>query len=117
MILRQNLLMANNSLLYIGIKGSALALDRATGAIVWSTALGGSEFVNVVLDNGALYATAKGEIYCLDPATGEIRWKNPLKGYGWGLISIAPGAGSQALLMREKERRDEAAAASTASTA
>jgi outer membrane protein assembly factor BamB len=102
--------MATSGLLFIGIKGSAIALDRATGEVAWSTPLKGSDFVNVALLDGDLYATARGEVYCLDPATGRVRWTNPLTGYGWGLISIATAAG-QAALMREKQKKDEAAAA------
>lgn len=108
--------MANSSLLYIGIKGSVLALDRATGEPVWTAALKGSDFVNVAALDGDLYAATKGEIFCLDAVTGHVRWNNPLKGYGWGLISIATSGGGQAVLLREKQRRDEEAAAATTST-
>jgi outer membrane protein assembly factor BamB len=109
--------MANNSFLFIGIKGTVLALDRATGAEVWVAALKGSDFVNLALEGGDLYATTKGEIFCLDPATGAVRWSNPLRGYGWGLISIASAGGGQTILMREKQRRDEEAAAAASTTA
>ena len=95
--------------MYIGIAGAVLALDEATGAELWSVELKGSDFVNVALAGGNLYATARGEIYCLDAASGEIRWHNTLSGYGWGLISIATAGGSQAVLGREHQRRNEAA--------
>jgi outer membrane protein assembly factor BamB len=103
--------MAKSSLLFIGIKGTVMALDRATGQQVWVTKLKGGDFVNVALEDGDLYATNKGEIFCLDPATGQIRWRNPLKGYGWGLVSIASAGSSQSLLIRAKQAEDEAAAA------
>jgi hypothetical protein len=70
---------------------------------------------NVVLNGNDLLAATHGEIFCLDPQTGIIRWHNPLKGYGWGLVSIA-AAGLPPysnLAMAEKRRRDEAAAASS----
>lgn len=102
--------MAKSSLVYIGLYGDVLALDRATGEEVWRTTLKGAEFVNVVLDGGDLFAATKGEIFCLDAATGRERWRNKLKGMGRGLISIAPGAGQQSLPVREKQRRDEQAA-------
>jgi outer membrane protein assembly factor BamB len=76
------------SLIYIGIKGSVVALDRRTGAEVWRTQLKG-EFVNVALDGDTIFATARGEIFCLDAITGRIRWNNQLKGMGWGLCTIA----------------------------
>jgi len=66
--------------------------------------------VNVVLDGENLYATTQGEIFCIDPKTGEGHWHNQLKGYGFGLISIA-GEGIETtpalLLAEEKRRRDQ----------
>jgi outer membrane protein assembly factor BamB len=78
-----------NSLIYIGIKGTIIAMDRQTGGEVWKTPLKGMEFVNVVFDGDSLFATARGEVFCLDPLTGRIRWNNPLKGMGWGICTIA----------------------------
>ena len=100
--------------LFIGIAGSVLALDRATGQEIWRTKLRSTDFVNVVLEDGALYAAARGEMYCLDPATSEIRWKNPLTGLGWGLVTIASAPDSLAVVMREKKRREDESAAATA---
>jgi outer membrane protein assembly factor BamB len=97
-------------MVFIGIKGTVLALDRATGQEVWRTPLKG-DFVNVVLVDGDLYATASGELFCLDPATGHIRWQNGLKGLGRGLITIATAGNQQVLVRREKQQLDEAAAA------
>ena len=102
--------MAQTGLIFIGIAGNVVALDRATGQEMWRTRLKG-DFVNVVLQDGDLYATTSGELFCLDPTTGSIRWQNPLKGLGRGLVTIATPAGQQAIVMREKTQRDEAAAA------
>jgi outer membrane protein assembly factor BamB len=103
-------------LVFIGIKGSVVALNRATGQQVWATPLKRSDFVNVVLQDGAVLASCCGEIFCLDPRTGVKMWHNPLKGFGVGLATIAternPGSGN-APVLAEKRRRDEAAAAST----
>jgi outer membrane protein assembly factor BamB len=104
--------MARSNLLYIGIKGTVLALDRATGREVWRTPLKGSDFVNVALVDGELYATSRGELFCLDTATGKIRWNNPLTGLGWGLVSMASADG-QAVLLQEKRRQEQAAAAAS----
>ena len=102
-------------LVFIGIKGSVVALNRATGQQVWATHLKGSDFVNVVLQDGALLASCRGEIFCLDPLTGVGMWHNPLKGFGTGLATIAtqsnPGE-NNAPALAEKRRREEAAAAS-----
>ena len=108
--------MAQTNLIFIGIAGTVAALDRSTGSEVWRSKLGG-DFVNVTLQDGDLYATAKGELFCLDPATGKIRWQNPLKKLGRGLITIATSGSRQAVVMREKKQRDQAAAAAGASAA
>jgi outer membrane protein assembly factor BamB len=100
--------MANANMMFVGIKGTAIALDRGTGQILWQTHLKGSAFVHLVLDGDQLYATTQGEVFCLDPATGDPRWNNPLKGYGLGLASIAVRNGSggmDANLIAEEERR------------
>ena len=85
--------MANEELVYIGIKGKVVALSRATGEVSWSTDLDAgflnNAFVHVVVDRGDVFATTQGEVSCLDAATGRIRWQNPLKGYGLGIASIA----------------------------
>jgi outer membrane protein assembly factor BamB len=102
---------------FIGIKGSVVALNRATGQQVWATHLKGSDFVNVALQDGAVIASCYGEIFCLDPLTGNAMWHNPLKGFGVGLATIAadynPGS-DNAPVLAEKRRRDQQAAASAA---
>src|SRR2546426_1129623 len=108
--------MAQNNLIYIGIRGAVLALDRATGQTIWQSNLGGADFVNVVLDNGELYAATKGEVFRLALANGEIIWQNKLPGLGRGLVTIATAAGQQAIPIREKRRRDEEAASAAAAS-
>ena len=100
--------------IYIGIKGTVLALDGDSGQEIWRTELKGADFVNLSLLDGTVYAATKGEIWALDPASGEIRWHNPLKGLGLGLVSIAP---SGVLGAAEERRRRAAAAAAGAGAA
>ena len=112
--------MKTSDLVFIGIKGSVVALDRATGQQVWATHLKGSDFVNVVVQNGAVLASCYGEIFCVDPLTGDALWHNPLKGFGLGLATIAmehDAASGNAPLLAEKQRRDAAASAAAASAA
>jgi outer membrane protein assembly factor BamB len=112
--------MAGKQLVYVGIRGTVVALDAATGDLVWQTHLKGSEFVNVVLDGPVVYATTRGEAFCLDVATGKPRWHNPLKGFGFGLAGIAisnTDSGNQTILSAEKRRRDQAAAAAASGAA
>src|ERR1051325_7982467 len=109
--------MKTSALVFIGIKGSVVALNRATGQQVWTTHLRGSDFVNVILEEGGILASCCGEIFCLDPLTGILMWHNPLKGFGRALATIAteqnPG-NCNAPTLAEKHRRDQAAAASSA---
>ena len=107
--------MPPSKIIYLGVKGSAVAIDAGTGQQLWATHLKGIDFVNVVLDGESLYATTHGEIFCLNPATGVARWHNPLKGFGLGLVSIAAETGSSnplPPLLAHKKRQDEQAAAS-----
>jgi outer membrane protein assembly factor BamB len=73
-----------DQLLFVGLNGYALALDRDTGEIVWSNNEMKSGYVTLLLDGDRLIASTNGYMYCLDPLTGAIRWHNPLKGYGAG---------------------------------
>ena len=107
--------MKSSELVFVGVKGSVVALNRATGQQVWATHLKGSDFVNVTFQNGMLLASCHGEIFSLDPLTGEGLWHNPLKGFGIGLATIATAhsvGSSNAPVLAEKRRRDEEAAAS-----
>src|SRR5882724_2667062 len=81
--------MKSTDLVFIGIKGSVVALHRGTGEQVWATDLKGSDFVNVMVAQGQLLATCYGEIFCLDPLTGNGLWNNRLKGFGYGLATMA----------------------------
>src|SRR6266536_5972717 len=99
--------MKSSELVFVGIRGSVVALNRATGQQVWATRLKGSDFVNITFQNGLLLASCSGEIFSLDPLTGEGQWHNPLKGFGTGLATIAtePSAGSSnAPALAEKRR-------------
>jgi outer membrane protein assembly factor BamB len=106
----------SGDLVFVGIKGTVVALDKSSGTEVWRKKLVGSEFVNLVVEDGNIYASTRGRIFCLSPASGEIRWDNPLKGLGLRLVTIA-GPGGQVAAMREKIRRDEVAAAAGAAAA
>jgi hypothetical protein len=109
--------MKNSDLVFIGIKGTVIALNAANGQQAWATHLKGANFVNVVVQNEVILASCEGEIFCLDPLTGNVLWHNPLTGFGLGLATIAtePDSGNVKLAaLAEKRRRDEQAAASAA---
>ena len=107
-------------LVFIAVKGTALALERTTGAEIWRCELKGSDFVNLHFDGEDLFATTKGEIFCLDPATGKMKWNNGLKGLGYGLVTVATRNGDptgNTPAMAEHRRRQQQAAAVAAGTA
>jgi outer membrane protein assembly factor BamB len=93
--------MSIDQLIFVGLNGYALALDRNSGEIVWSNDQLKSGYVTLLLDGERLIVSTNGYIYCLDPLTGDILWHNPLSGYGMGaptsLISVR-GQSSQLLI-------------------
>ena len=109
--------MKTSELVFIGIRGSVIALDRATGNQAWATKLKGYDFVNVVFQDDSILATTHGEVFCLDPLNGTLLWHNGLKGYGFDLATIATdrAASSGNLgVLAEKRRRAQAASSSAA---
>jgi outer membrane protein assembly factor BamB len=105
--------MTIEQLIFVGLNGYALALDRDSGEIVWSNSEMKSGYVTLLLDYDRLIVSTNGYIYCLDPLTGNILWNNPLKGYGAGaptsLMSVR-GQSSQTVI-------EQAAAAAAAAAA
>ena len=108
------------TLIFVGIKKSVLALDERTGAEVWRADLSGSDFVTVLWDGEALIAANNGEVYRLDPLSGTPIWHNGLKGLGRGAVTLAstrsPSAADGRDGAMEKRRRDRQAAAAAAAT-
>ncbi len=90
--------MTTSQLVFIGIKGSVIALHAQTGQQAWGVHLSGANFVNVQVQDGKIIAACNGEIFCLEAATGRILWQNGLKGFGFGLATLAvePNCGSAA---------------------
>lgn len=94
-----------DQLIFVGLNGYAVALDRDTGAIVWSNNEMHSGYVALLLDGDRLIVSTNGYMYCLDPLTGRIRWHNPLRGYMTGVPSLASvrGQSSSAHLLQAAE--------------
>jgi outer membrane protein assembly factor BamB len=107
-----------DQLVFVGLNGYAVALDRDTGDIVWSNDQMHSGYVTLLLDGDRLIASTNGYIYCLDPLTGEIRWHNPMSGYGAGaptaLVSVR-GQWNQVVSIEAAAKAAAAAAAAAAS--
>lgn len=111
--------MTVDKLIFVGLNGYALALNRDTGEIVWSNSEMKNGYVTLLLDDDRLIVSTNGYIYCLDPMTGKIIWNNPLKGYGSGtptsLISVR-GQSSQTLVEQAAEQQAAIAASTTTAT-
>ncbi len=105
--------MTIDQLIFVGLNGYALALNRDTGETVWSNNQMKGGYVTLLLDFDKLIVSTNGYIYCLDPLTGNIQWHNPLKGFGVGaptsLVSVR-GQSSQTVI-------EQAAAAAVAAAA
>jgi outer membrane protein assembly factor BamB len=106
--------MTIDQLIFVGLKGYALALDRDTGEIVWSNDQMKSGYVTLLLDGDRLIVSTNGYMYCLDPLTGTILWDNPLTGYGTAPTSITSvrGHSDQTLIAQAAAQVAEQAAAS-----
>jgi outer membrane protein assembly factor BamB len=107
--------MAMPDLVFLGIRGSVVAMDRTSGSRTWETKLKGSDFVTLLVDGSRVLAGTQGEVYCLDAGTGEILWQDGLKGYGYGLMSIATASGTSAPteLAAEHQRRQQTSSSDT----
>jgi outer membrane protein assembly factor BamB len=98
--------MTLDQLIFVGLNGYAVALDRDTGEIVWSNNEMKSGYVTLCLDGDRLIVSTNGYMYCLDPLTGKILWHNRMGGYGSGtptsIVSVR-GQSSQAMVQQAIE--------------
>ena len=106
-----------DQLVFVGLNGYAVALDRDTGEIVWSNDQLKSGYVTLLLDGDRLIVSTGGYLFCLDPLTGEILWHNPMKGYGnstpTALLSVR-GQSTQSVVTQAAAAKAAAAAAGAA---
>lgn len=103
-------------LVFLGFGSQVVALDRETGAVVWSwkSPKGRSGHVAVLLDGDRLIVSVNGYTYCLDPLSGMQLWYNPLKGYGVGIPSLASlsgnsGSAAAAAIIAQQQRNARSA--------
>jgi outer membrane protein assembly factor BamB len=83
----------STEILYLGVRGSVVALDPVSGRNLWQTRLAGSfssaQFVTLLVRHGCVYAHTGGKAYGLDAQNGRILWCNELPGLGYGIASLA----------------------------
>jgi outer membrane protein assembly factor BamB len=108
--------MTIDQLIFVGLRGYVLALDRDTGEIAWSNDKLNSGYTTLLLDGDRLIASTNGYMYCLDPLTGDVLWQNPLRGYGTGVTDLASvrGGGPRTAVARAAAADAEHAAAASA---
>jgi outer membrane protein assembly factor BamB len=99
--------MTVDQLIFVGFNGYAVALNRETGEIVWSNNKLQSGHVTFLLDEDRLIVSTNGYIFCLNPLTGEILWQNPMKGYGYGVASLASVRGSSLQVVVQQAAQEE----------
>src|SRR5690242_2770004 len=85
---------AVKDIIYLGVKGHVVAIDKQDGAALWKTKLkgglaSGDRFVTLLIEDSRVYAHTCGELFCLDADTGEILWNNGLQGLGFDIGSLA----------------------------
>ncbi len=108
--------MTLDQLVFVGLNGYAVALDRDTGEIVWTNNEMKSGYVTLLLDGDRLIVSTNGYIYCLDPLDGRIIWHNPMKGYGMGTptaLASVRGQSSYELIQQAEQKTSSATTAST----
>ncbi len=103
-------------LVFVGLNGQVVAMDRKNGEIVWVWSNDGlmSGYVSLLLDGDRLVVSSNGYLYCLDPLNGDVLWENPLKGKGTGVASLVSVRGqSSSTVSMQASAEDAAAAASS----
>ena len=101
-----------DQLIFVGLRGYVVALDRDTGKIVWCNSKLHSGYVSMLLDGDRLIVSCDGYMYCLHPLTGEVLWHNPLSGFGTGVAHLTSirGQSSQVVLAEAAAANAQAAA-------
>ena len=106
-----------DDLIFVGLRGYAMAVHRETGEVAWVNAEMKSGYTTLLLDGDRLIVSTNGYLFCLDPVTGRTLWSNPLSGYGTGVTSLASSRGSamplEAYAAADAEQQAHSSAAAT----
>jgi len=100
-------------LLFVSFNSRVCALNRDTGNLLWhwKSSKGRSNYVSILVDDEQLFVSIDGYTYCLDPYTGREIWFNPLKGFGYGIPTLATAelntnsSAAAELMAREQQSR------------
>ena len=113
-MISSNTISAIGSYLFIGIKGSIIALDPQSGSEVWRTELTSAYFTSITLQHERIFAASNGELFCLDPVNGSLLWHNKLKGLGVGFVTF--GVAGSPLASAQQQQTTIAASITSASS-
>jgi outer membrane protein assembly factor BamB len=102
-----------DQLIFVGLRGYVIALDRDTGELVWNNSELNSGYTTLLLDGDRLIVSINGYVYCLDPLTGRLVWSNPLRGYGLGVTHLASVRGRSDPTIIQQAAANEAARSNT----
>ena len=99
-----------DDLIFVGLNGYALALNRITGEEVWRNNQLNSGFTTLLLDGDRLIVSTNGYLYCLNPLNGEMIWENALSGLGTGITDLIStrGQSSQTTLRQQASQQQTA---------
>ena len=106
----------NDQLIFVGFNSRVAAVDRDSGATLWTwKSPKGTGYTTLLLDGDRLIVSIMGYTYCLVPATGEVLWFNELPGMGTGVATLASARGGIAGFPAAAAQ-DEASRQSTSDT-
>ena len=110
-----------SEILYVGVKGTVVAIDKKAGKTMWQTplkggAFGGARFVTLLVEGDFVYAHTQGELFCLNARSGQILWNNELEGLGYDIASLASEGSSSPSLAALAYLRNQQAQQSAASS-
>ncbi|MFK7959661.1 MAG: PQQ-binding-like beta-propeller repeat protein [Phycisphaerales bacterium] len=107
-----------DELIFVNVGGHVAAIDRLSGELVWRwKAPKGHSYGSMLVQDDALIVGVYGYVYCLDALSGELRWSNPLRGFGFGVTSLATSGAASGHANSAASQSQQAAAAIAAASA
>ncbi|HTI68956.1 MAG TPA: PQQ-binding-like beta-propeller repeat protein [Candidatus Limnocylindria bacterium] len=108
------------AILYVGMAGSVVALEKSTGQTLWRRNLKSSGAVLILVEGNVIYASTCGHLFAINATTGEPLWQNEMRGCGFGMATLAtqssPGTASQQAALMQMIQESEETARNNANT-
>jgi hypothetical protein len=104
------------NVLYVGIKGHVVAIDKQSGRELWRTKLGGYTLVNILIDTEMIFAYAKGHVFGMN-FSGKVLWDNGMTGLGYNMALLATQeSNDQTAAIMQEIQSQQASSSSSATT-